>query len=148
MTLFRTVLVFVMLLPALSLWAQDGGRQSVHEIELRRYSMLANRAAHVSAAAEQYDVHYYRLNVNLPDDPIKRFGGDVIMRLTSLADGLNLLEYNVGTGARVDSVLVEGNKLDATDITRAGDVIALALPFSLLQGQDLHSQHRLAVRAL
>lgn len=136
MTLFRTLLVFVMLLPALS-WAQDGGRQSVHEIELRRYSMLAKRAQHVSAAAGQYDVHYYRLNVNLPDDPIKRFGGDVIMRLTSLVDGLNLLEYNIGTGARVDSVLVEGNKLDATDITRAGDVIALALPFSLLQGQDL-----------
>lgn len=137
MTFLRSMLVFVLLLPALSLWAQVSERQSIHEIELRRYAKLAQRDAFVSAAAEQYDVHYYRLDVNLPDDPLQRFGGNVIMRLTSEADGLGIIEYNIGPAARVDSVFVEGVKLDAGAITRTSDVIAVTLPFPLMQDQQL-----------
>lgn len=137
MTFLRLLFVFVLLLPALTLWGQESERQSIHEIELRRYARLAQRSAFVSAAAEQYDVHYYRLAVNFPDDPLLRFGGDVIMRLTSGADGLGVIEYNIGAAARVDSVFVEGVKLEAGAVTRTGDVIAVTLPFSLMQGQPL-----------
>ncbi|MBE0643993.1 MAG: T9SS type A sorting domain-containing protein [Bacteroidetes bacterium] len=137
MKLFRTVIVLAMLLPAVSAWAQDAEHQSIHEIELRRYSMLAKRAEHVSAAAEQYDVHYYRLDVNLPYDPVARFGGNVVMGLTSLVDGLNMLEYNLGTTARLDSVVVRGSKIDASALNRSGDVLAVTLPFSLQKGDML-----------
>ena len=137
MTLFRTLLVLLLLLPAVTAVAQDEGLPSVHEIEMRRYAKLAKRADFVSAAAEQYDVHYYRLDVTLPDDPLKRFGGNVLMSLRSQVDDLTLIEYNIGASARVDSVQVNGTKLDESAITRVGDVIALALPFTLMQGQTL-----------
>lgn len=137
MTLFRPVLVLLLLLPTMTAWTQDEGRTALHEVEMRRYAKLAKRADFVSTAAEQYDVHYYRLDVTLPDDPLKRFGGDVLMSLRSLVDDLTLIEYNIGASARVDSVQVNGTALDENAITRVGDVIALALPFTLMQGQPL-----------
>lgn len=137
MKLFRTVIVLALLLPALSAWAQENERISIHEIEARRYAKLAKRAEFVSAAAEQYDVHYYRIDVNLPDDPTLRFGGNASMRLKSLVDGLDVIEYNLGPDARLDSVYIDGSKLDASAVTRTGDVVALALPSALQQGDEL-----------
>ena len=61
---------------------------------------------------------------------VARFGGSVVMGLTSLVDGLDVLEYNLGTGARLDSVVVRGNKIDASSLTRSVDVLAVTLPFS------------------
>ncbi len=134
---FRTVIVLALLLPVVSAWAQQSERPPIHEIEARRHAKLAKRADFVSAAAERYDVHYYRIDVNLPDDPLMRFGGSVSMRLKSLVDGLGVIEYNLGPDARLDSVYVGGSKLEASAVTRTGDVVALALPFTLQQGGDL-----------
>ncbi|MFZ1731093.1 MAG: M1 family aminopeptidase [Bacteroidota bacterium] len=137
MKLFRTLFIVTLLLPTLATWAQDAEHQSIHEIELRRYSMLANRAQFVSAAAEQYDVHYYKLNVTLPDDPVMRFGGNVVMGFTSLVDGLSVIEYNLGPAARLDSIVVRGSKLNSSAFARTGDVLAVTLPFTLQQGEEL-----------
>lgn len=137
MKLFRTLFIVTLLLPTLATWAQDAEHKSLHEIELRRYDMLAKRTQYVSAAAEQYDVHYYKLDVTLPDDPVMRFGGNVIMGFTSLIDGLDVIEYNLGPGARLDSVVVRGSKIAAASIARSADVIAVTLPFTLQQGEEL-----------
>lgn len=139
MSLSRPIFLFILLLCALPLTAQqdipsDHPMRAVREAEMHRQELLAKRTQFVSLAAEDYDVTYYRLNVSFPSDASLQFSGSVVMNFTSMVDDLDRLELNFG-GGTIDSMLIDGTRIAAGSILRAGDVLSVNLPEKLQTSQ-------------
>jgi hypothetical protein len=142
MKFFRLFSFFLVFLITAPLTAQDfdappDEMQQVRNIEMRRHALLSKRAQFVSAAAENYDVTYYRLAVNFPSDATLDFSGSVRMELKSLINDLDVIELNLGEFGKIDSVLVGDVRLDAGAVSHTGDVLALTLPSSLQMDEAL-----------
>ncbi len=129
---FRLILSLAFLLSAIPLTAQhecgfDHPSKSVREMEQRQHALLAKRAQFVAAESEHYDVTYYRLDVSFPSDATLSFKGSTYMEFRSLVDDLDAVVLNFGGGS-IDSVIVGGERLNPSAITRSGDVLTLELP--------------------
>ena len=135
MPLFRLILIAVLFTISVPLAAQhecgfDHPTRTVREMEQRRHALLAKRAQFVAAESEHYDVYYYRLDVTFPSDASLQFHGSAHMVFRSVIDDLDAVVLNFGGGS-IDSVLVGGERLDASAISRSGDVLTLDLPAPL-----------------
>jgi len=107
------------------------------EAVMRSQTLLSQRESFVTPAMQLYDVTYYRLDVNFPGDELLRFGGNVVMELTSLSDALSEIELHLGTNARLDSVLARGLRIPDGSVTRDNDVIRISLPYNLARDESL-----------
>ncbi len=142
MTFFRPFLILSLLFISLPLSAQvfdapADEMQQVRNIELRRHAMLAKRSQFVPAAAEDYDVTYYRLAVSFPNDAALDFAGSVRMELRSLVDDLSTVTLNFGVLGTIDSVRVGTTRLDAGAVTHDADVLSLTLPSAIQKDEAL-----------
>ena len=140
MKLFLPIVIFLSLFVSPLAAQQDAHFDhpgcKTHEIEKRRVEAFAKRAQLVPIAAEDYDVHYYRLDITFPSDGTLPFHGSVYMEVRSLIDDLGSITYNLGGSGDIDSIVVAGERIPTSSITRTQDVVKVQLP-SALQRQEI-----------
>ncbi|MDH7514616.1 MAG: M1 family metallopeptidase [Bacteroidota bacterium] len=124
---FRTpaICFLYMFSSAFSALAQQSGEiQAYRAAEMRRLERLSKRAAYTIAAALDYDVTYYRLEVSFPGvDSV--FRGTVTMTARSATDALTAAAINAGDNLTISAVTMDGVPLA---FSHAGDTLTVTLP--------------------
>jgi aminopeptidase N len=130
-------LVTVVSLFTASVIAQESEEmEALYKTEARRYNALISRLSGTSAATEQIDVKYYKLNIRIADQ--KGFvRGDVFAKVFVNADTINSITYDLMSALTVDSAFVDGVK---TTVTAAAKSIAIALPAQRFHGDTVTTQ--------
>lgn len=134
----NTVLVTTLLLSACNaLWAQVPAHHCAaakvrHAMSAKRSVVSANH----TQLMNQYDVHYYKLNVAL-ERTSTFIRGSVIVKAISQNAALDTFGLELHPNLTIDSVKVNGT---AQSFFRSGNAVSILLAQSIAQGQDVAVQ--------
>ena len=98
------------------LYAQESEEYQLKQLraaEARRYSALYELSGRVAPGEEGYDVNYYKLDLTVSADP-QYLSGSVTMVATCTVDNLTSITLDLMNSMTVDSVLVAGLRVSAT----------------------------------
>lgn len=106
------------------------GEQLIELSETESKQMVTTEANKMASASQNYDVHYYRLQVYL-DPRVWYIKGNVTMHFSTTQSSFQQMELDYATAMLIDSVRYHGA---ACTYTHAGDVITITLPAALNKG--------------
>ena len=104
----------------------EQNNHSIHHHEQGAYVRSSN------AQSNNYNVHYYRLELN--DDPAVRYiSGSVTTYFSVILDNVNTIEFDVSDSLTVSQVLYHNNQ--TLSFLQSDNVLSINLPNALNQQQ-------------
>jgi aminopeptidase N len=108
----------------------DAGLNDLRASELQRYAKHFRASRAISASSKNVDVHYYKLNIRIADEP-RFIRGDVTSIVRVIDSNISAVTFDLVSALLVDSAIVNGVR---SPVTSAPQNITITLPSAFHTG--------------